>query len=259
MMNKQLYDLIEIINDTADLMNGGRRTEHQAVEIKEVRRFTAAQTGFSAEAVGHGKPASAAKPGPAAMNSGVESIETIAAEIHACTACGLHASRTNAVPGAGSANRPSVMFIGEGPGADEDRTGIPFVGKAGQYLDKWLAAIGLDRESSCFIGNIIKCRPPGNRDPQPDEIAACRPFLIRQLNVIKPKMIITLGRFASQVICASEDGIGKLRSRTHFYEGIPVVPTYHPSAVLRNPDYRGDVWDDLKRAREILNGIEQGS
>ena len=183
-------------------------------------------------------------------------LESIAAEIHACTACGLHAGRSNAVPGAGVV-RPAVMFIGEGPGAEEDRTGIPFVGKAGQYLDKWLAAIDLNRAENCFIGNIIKCRPPGNRDPQPDEISACRPFLIRQLKLIRPDIIITLGRFASQVICDSDEGIGRLRGRTHSYRGVPVVPTYHPSAVLRNPELRGAVWDDLKRAKDLLNEIEQ--
>lgn len=231
-MNRQLFELIEIINDTEDLNNGGWRTEHPPVEIRLKTR-------------------------PAAEGQqGSETLEQIATEIMACRACGLCESRKIPVPGAGVL-RPAVMFIGEGPGAEEDKTGIPFIGKAGQYLDKWLAAIDLNRSENCFIGNIIKCRPPGNRDPHPDEITACRPFLIRQLNIIKPDIIITLGRFASQVICNSDEGIGRLRGKTHSYHGIPVVPTYHPSAVLRNSDLRGSVWNDLKRAKDLLNEIER--
>ena len=183
-----------------------------------------------------------------------DSLQNIAAEISACSFCGLSAGRNMPVPGAGAA-APRVMFIGEGPGAEEDRTGLPFVGAAGQYLDKWLAAIGLSREKDCFIGNIIKCRPPGNRDPRPDEISACRPYLKRQLEVLRPGIIITLGRFASQVICDSEEGIGRLRGRVHEYEGIPVVATYHPSAVLRNPELRKNVWEDLKKAKDLLEGM----
>ena len=232
MMSRQLSEFIEIINDAEDMLNGGWKTAHPEVRI--------------------------ARQQPAAVGSrgSGESLESIAAEIKACTACGLHAERNIPVPGEGSL-RPAVMFIGEGPGAEEDKIGIPFVGKAGQYLDKWLSAIDLSRAESCFIGNIIKCRPPGNRDPHPDEIAACRPFLIRQLGIIRPEVIITLGRFASQVICDSEEGIGRLRGKTYSYEGIPVVPTYHPSAVLRNPNLRSAVWDDLKRVKDLLNEIEQ--
>ena len=238
MKSSQLSEIIEIINDTEDMMNGGWRSKHAPVHIPEQ------QPGSLSAAV-------------QAEVSPIEDLESIAAEIRACTACGLHAGRKNPVPGAGVC-RPAVMFIGEGPGAEEDRTGIPFVGKAGQYLDKWLAAIELNRSENCFIGNIIKCRPPNNRDPHPDEITACRPFLTRQLNIIKPDIIITLGRFASQVICRSEEGIGRLRGRTHSYHDIPVVPTYHPSAVLRNPELRAAVWDDLKRAKDLLNEIRQG-
>ncbi len=228
MNKKQLSEIIDIINDTEDMMNDGWKTVHRKIEISE------------------------AQPAGREAGSETDTLEAVAAEIAACTACGLCSTRKIPVPGAGVIN-PGVMFIGEGPGAEEDRTGIPFVGKAGQYLDKWLAAIDLNRSENCFIGNIIKCRPPNNRDPHPDEISACRPFLTRQLKIIKPKIIITLGRFASQVICNSEEGIGRLRGKTHRYEGIPVVPTYHPSAVLRNPDLRSAVWDDLKRAKVLLD------
>jgi DNA polymerase len=222
MMKEQLSELIEIINDAEDVINGGWKSIHPELAINEKQRLSP------------------------------DSLDAVAAEINTCTKCGLCSERINPVPGEGVIN-PAVMFIGEGPGAEEDKTGIPFVGKAGQYLEKWVSAIGLKRDENCFIGNIIKCRPPGNRDPFPEEIAACRPYLLRQLQIINPTIIITLGRFASQVICGSEDGIGKLRGRTHSYNGIPVVPTYHPSAVLRDPDLRGAVWADLKRAKDLLN------
>ncbi|MDC7126244.1 MAG: uracil-DNA glycosylase [Spirochaetales bacterium] len=232
MMKEQITEIFDIINDTEDFIKGGWRKEHEKITLKEKCVMPIGKVS-------------------------TDSIEKLVSEINCCELCELCQRRNNPVPGAGALN-PSVMFIGEGPGAEEDRTGIPFVGAAGQYLDKWLSAIHLDREKDCYIGNIIKCRPPGNRDPYPDEIAACKPFLIRQLTLLKPKMIITLGRFAAQFICNSQDGIGRLRGRVHYYEGIPVVPTYHPSAVLRNPEYRKPVWDDLKQARELLDDIESG-
>ena len=236
MTKEQLSEFVNIINDAEDLLGGGLKTQHQEVRIAEPRMRVQAA------------PVSAAASDPGAADS----LEQIASEIMNCTACGLCRERRNPVPGAGALH-PVVMFIGEGPGAEEDKTGVPFVGRAGQYLDKWLDAIDLRRDENCFIGNIIKCRPPGNRDPRPDEISACRPFLSRQLDLIRPLIIVTLGRFASQVICGSEEGIGRLRGRVHEYEGVPVVPTYHPSAVLRNPELRGAVWADLKKVREIAD------
>jgi DNA polymerase len=236
MMKKQFSELIKIINNTEDVVNGGWKTEHEPVTIGEAVPSGAATRpfeGFSSD-----------------------SLEAIASEIMSCTGCGLSTQRKTPVPGAGVVN-PVVLFIGEGPGAEEDKCGIPFVGKAGQYLDKWLDAIDLKRDENCFIGNIIKCRPPGNRDPHPDEIAACRPFLLRQLVLIKPMIIVTLGRFASQVICSSELGIGRLRGSVHEYQGIPVIPTYHPSAVLRNPELRSAVWSDLKKVKELSDEIGQ--
>jgi DNA polymerase len=149
------------------------------------------------------------------------------------------------------------MVVGEGPGAEEDRRGKPFVGRAGQYLDRWLAAVGLDRTSNCFIGNIVKCRPPGNRDPLPEESAACMPYLKEQIDILKPKAILTLGRIATQILCGRSEGIGKLRGEELDYLGIPVVPTYHPSAVLRNTDLRPAVWEDLKRLRALPELAEQ--
>ncbi len=182
-----------------------------------------------------------------------DSLEKIEAEIAACRECRLCENRNKPVPGMGVLN-PKVMIIGEGPGAEEDRTGIPFVGKAGQYMDKWMDAIELKRDRDLFIGNIVKCRPPGNRDPHPDEIKACRGFLDRQIKIIKPRLILTVGRIAAQVLTGSSNGIGRLRGRMYNYNGIPLIPTYHPSGVLRNPEsYRKPVWEDLKTVRRFLD------
>jgi DNA polymerase len=179
-----------------------------------------------------------------------QTLEQIAGQVARCTTCALHRERRQTVPGEGAVS-PLVVVIGEGPGADEDRSGRPFVGRAGQYLDRWLAAIGLDRKSNCFIGNIVKCRPPGNRDPLPEEAAACLPYLKRQLDILKPRAILTVGRIATQILCGRSEGIGQLRGKELEYLGIPVVATFHPSAVLRNTDLRSAVWEDLKRLRAL--------
>ncbi len=181
-----------------------------------------------------------------------DSLGQIAKEISLCSKCRLCETRTNTVPGKGSSS-PSLMVIGEGPGAEEDRRGLPFVGKAGQYMDKWMDAIKLEREADLFITNIVKCRPPGNRDPLPDEMTACLPFLDRQIKLLSPDLILSVGRISSQVLAGSSDGIGKLRGRSYLYKGISLIPTYHPSGVLRNPDeYRKPVWEDLQRVRNFL-------
>jgi len=186
-----------------------------------------------------------------------DSLELVAADVRGCTACKLSATRTNAVPGEG-AQRPLVMVIGEGPGADEDATGRPFVGKAGQLLDKMLASIGLFRESNCYIANVIKCRPPENRDPQPDETAACAAFLRRQIQLLQPRFILCAGRIAAQTLLNTATPIGKLRGRfTDFQAGdatIPFLPTYHPSALLRNEDLKRPAWEDLKLLRTAIEG-----
>jgi DNA polymerase len=155
------------------------------------------------------------------------------------------------VPGAGALD-PKVMVIGEGPGAEEDRRGEPFVGRAGQYLDRWLDAIGIKRETNAFIGNIVKCRPPGNRDPKPDESDACIGYLKEQIEIIRPATILAVGRIASGILIGSTGGIGSLRGKTYSYQGIPLVPTYHPAAVLRNPELRKPVWDDLQRLETLF-------
>jgi len=177
-------------------------------------------------------------------------LHSIAEQIAACTRCPLHRERRRTVPGEG-ASSPQVMVIGEGPGLDEDRTGSPFVGRAGQYLNRWLQAINLDRKSNCFIANIVKCRPPGNRDPSPEESAACLPYLKRQIEILRPKAILTVGRISTQILCERTEGIGALRGMDLAFLGIPLVATYHPSGVLRNSDLRAAVWQDLKRLRAL--------
>lgn len=178
-------------------------------------------------------------------------IESIAREIAKCEKCRLAATRKNAVPGIGAA-RPVVMVIGEGPGADEDERGEPFVGKAGQLLDRMLASIELSRTTNCFIANIVKCRPPQNRDPLPDETEPCSPFLRAQIAVIKPVAILAVGRIAAQNLLATADGIGKLRGRFFDYGGIPLFPTYHPSALLRDESLKRPAWEDLKAFKAKL-------
>lgn len=183
-----------------------------------------------------------------------QDLETLGKEILFCTKCGLSRTRHLAVPGEGNAC-PTVVVVGEGPGGEEDKTGKPFVGTAGRYLDKWLSAIGLTRDTNCYICNIVKCRPPGNRDPEEDEINACLPYLYRQLDLLRPKAILTAGRISSRIITGIDSGIGILRGKTYSFKGIPLVPTYHPSAVLRNQDLRRPVWDDLKQLKSILDNL----
>ncbi|MBC8366771.1 uracil-DNA glycosylase [bacterium] len=173
----------------------------------------------------------------------------LAEEILACENCGLCESRTQAVPGVGNA-KAKLVFVGEAPGAEEDRQGIPFVGRAGQLLDKILAAIDLSRDD-VHILNILKCRPPENRNPAPDEIVACRPFLERQLEILEPKIIVGLGLFASQWLTGKKISLTKLRETgPHEYAGIQVYATYHPAALLRNPNWKRPAWVDFQAIRK---------
>ena len=182
-----------------------------------------------------------------------DSLETIAEEISVCTKCKLCETRTKTVPGSGSLES-SLMIVGEGPGEDEDKTGLPFVGRAGQYMNKWMDAISLEREKNLFLANVVKCRPPGNRDPLPEEMSACLPFLERQIKLVKPDLILSVGRISSQVLTGSSDGIGSLRGKTYDYKGTVLIATYHPRDVLRNPDdYRKPVWEDLKTVKDFLD------
>jgi uracil-DNA glycosylase family 4 len=203
-----------------------------------------------------GRVQGAAEPSaPPDSTAGPDSLAEIARQVAGCRLCALHRERNRTVPGEG-VPRPLVLVVGEGPGADEDRSGRPFVGRAGQYLDRWLAAIGLDRGRNCFIGNVVKCRPPGNRDPLPEETSACLPYLERQIALLAPRAILALGRVATQVLTGRGEGIGAMRGRLHQHGGTPLVATYHPSAVLRDPSLRAPVWEDLKSLRRLLPEAE---
>ncbi|HZG42650.1 MAG TPA: uracil-DNA glycosylase family protein [Longimicrobium sp.] len=167
-----------------------------------------------------------------------------------CPRCGLAKTRTHVVFGEGS-ETADVMVVGEAPGQEEDRSGRPFVGRAGQLLDLLLLSSGFQR-ADVYVCNVLKCRPPQNRNPQPDEVDACSPYLLRQVELVKPRVILAFGAFAAQTLLGTDITIGKLRGRTHEYRGIPLVPTYHPAACLRHPAWVRSVWEDLQRARDVL-------
>jgi len=181
----------------------------------------------------------------------LRSLEEIAEKVRKCTRCPLYETATNAVPGEGDA-KAKLVCVGEAPGAKEDETGRPFVGQAGQLLTKILEAIDLTREQ-VFICNVLKHRPPGNRNPRPEEVEACSPYLIRQLELIQPKVIVAFGTFAAQTLLQTKAGIGQLRGLVHRYHGIPLIVTYHPAALLRNPAWKRPTWEDVKLARRILD------
>ena len=196
--------------------------------------------------------ATGALSGPA-PDDPVAALDALRAEVLPCTACGLHATRTNTVFGAGSP-RADLMIIGEAPGRDEDLQGEPFVGRSGQLLTKILAAIGLAREE-VYIGNILKCRPPDNRDPLPPEVLACEPHLRRQLAIIRPRVICCLGRVAAQTLLRTSTSLSRMRGDVHFYQDIPVMVTYHPAYLLRNPAAKRDTWNDVRKLRALMDKL----
>jgi uracil-DNA glycosylase family 4 len=177
-------------------------------------------------------------------------------EVLACTKCSLHSSRTQGVFGVGDP-RAEWLVIGEAPGADEDRKGEPFVGRAGQLLDAMLLGIGLRRGENVYIANILKSRPPGNRDPKPEEVAACMPYLMRQIALIRPRLILAVGRIAAQNLLATDVPIGRLRGKVHYFGELntPLIVTYHPAYLLRSPGEKRKAWDDLKFARSIYRRL----
>jgi len=174
--------------------------------------------------------------------------------VPACTACGLHKSRTQTVFGVGDENA-DWLLIGEAPGAEEDRLGEPFVGQAGKLLDNMLAAIGLKRGENVYIANVLKCRPPGNRNPEPAEVEKCTPFLKEQIALIRPKLIIAMGRFAAQTLLASDASIASMRGRVYRYEGVPLIVTYHPAYLLRSLPDKAKAWADLLFARKTMQSL----
>ncbi len=183
--------------------------------------------------------------------SPADALVAVRVDIGDCTRCKLHAQgRRQIVFGVGNPSA-DLMFVGEAPGADEDVQGIPFVGRAGQLLTKIIEAIGLQRDD-VYIANVIKCRPPGNRNPEPDEVETCEPFLFRQIDVIKPRVIVALGTFAARALLRTLDPISRLRGRVFEYRGAKLVPTFHPAYLLRNPASKREVWEDMKLVRTLL-------
>jgi uracil-DNA glycosylase len=204
------------------------------------------------EAVGR-MPAQANVPGNVGSAACGLDWPQLEAAIRACTGCDLHQSRTQGVPGVGDRNA-DWLIVGEAPGAEEDRQGEPFVGQAGKLLDAMLAAIGQRRGRNVYIANVLKSRPPGNRDPRPEEVAACLPYLERQIDLIQPKIILALGRFAAQSLLLTDTSITRLRGKVHEYRGVPLVVTYHPAYLLRNPADKAKVWEDLVLAKKTVRG-----
>lgn len=204
-------------------------------------------------------PAQRAGLSPGEVAQRMAALEKITAEVAACTKCGLHRTRTKTVPGQGTPT-PRLVFVGEAPGYDEDRQGLAFVGRAGQLLTQMVAAMGLRRED-VFICNVLKCRPPDNRTPAADEIAACSPYLFEQLRVLGPEVIVALGAPAAQTLLGTHESIGRLRGRFHDFspsgtpmigQPVPLMPTYHPAYLLRNPAEKGKAWEDLKKVMQRL-------
>jgi len=195
-------------------------------------------------------PPPAPAPGPVAAGDTEAALRQVAAEAAACTRCGLHRTRTRPVPGQG-APHPDILFVGEAPGEDEDREGLAFVGAAGQLLTKMIEAMGYRREE-VFIANVLKCRPPGNRTPAPDEMTACLPFLRRQIAALRPKAIVALGSVATHALVPSDATISRMRGHWYPFEGLALMPTFHPAYLLRNPSAKREAWADLQAVLQKL-------
>ncbi len=229
------------------------RSEEVLALVRDVRRLVDCRRALGVETIVK-RPRSTASPSPLPLPGGERAREggdhpaaglaALRAHIGDCTRCALHQGRRNLVFGVGNP-RARLMFVGEGPGEDEDRQGEPFVGKAGQLLNRMIQAMGLTREA-VYIANVVKCRPPGNRTPAPDEIATCRGFLERQIEILRPEVICALGSVAAQTLLSTGEKIGRLRGRFWDLGGIPVLPTYHPAYLLRNPAEKKKVWEDLQ-------------
>src|ERR1700747_202404 len=203
-------------------------------------------------------------PGAAATAGGTADVDTqwqrLRDEVRECTRCPLHATRTQGVLGVGP-KRADWLVIGEAPGAEEDRRGEPFVGAAGQVLDAMLRAIGLDRRTNVYIANVLKSRPPNNRDPRPAEVEACLPYLVRQIALLQPKIMLAVGRIVAQNLLATDAPLGRLRGRVHHFgeHQTPLVVTYHPAYLLRTPGDKRKAWEDLKFARSVYQQLTQGA
>ena len=211
----------------------------------------AMSTGQSCPATEQGSHEAAVAVPISLARSAHDLLAEVRTDIGDCTRCKLHGlGRRQIVFGVGNPSA-DLMFVGEAPGADEDVQGIPFVGRAGQLLTKIIEAINLRRED-VYIANVIKCRPPENRNPDPDEVETCEPFLFRQIDAIRPKVVVALGTFAAKALLKTQDPISRLRGRVYEYRGAKLIPTFHPAFLLRSPDRKRDVWEDMKKVRAIL-------
>jgi DNA polymerase len=232
-------------------------SEPASSDWREALRSSGAAAGeATVKASGPSTPKPAV-PGDSFVTSKLESLDDVVRAVTECTRCPLYRTATNPVPGEGNPDA-DVMVVGEAPGATEDETGRPFVGAAGQLLTKILEAVNLPRES-VYICNVLKHRPPGNRNPAPEEVVACSPYLIRQIELIRPKVILALGTFAAQTLLDTKTPIGKLRGQVHRYQGVPLVVTYHPAALLRNPAWKRPTWEDVQLVRRILDDRASGA
>ena len=218
-------------------------------EIAELLRYLG-EIGFEDLYLGAPEPPAPRVADPEA----VEALEALRERALGCTACALCEKRNKVVFGSGSP-AADLMFIGEGPGAQEDRQGLPFVGPAGELLTKIIEAIELTREE-VYIANIVKCRPPGNRDPQPDEVAACRGYLEEQIDLIRPRAIVALGRVAAQTLLGNDQALGRMRGTWYDVRGVATRVTYHPAALLRNASFKRPTWEDMQIVRDRLRGVE---
>jgi len=218
----------------------------EAAGVRRVPRGKAATP-----AAGSAQEAGEASPGAAADVE--ETLAAVAAEVAGCTACPLHETRNQTVPGEGN-TRARIVFVGEGPGADEDRTGRPFVGRAGKLLEDIITKGMKLSRADVYICNVVKCRPPGNRVPAPSELHACHDYLERQLLAIRPDVICTLGATATRHLLEDDRPMGRLRGGTHSFRGIPVIATYHPAYLLRNPAAKAPTWQDIQRVMELAGG-----
>ncbi|HEV3181881.1 MAG TPA: uracil-DNA glycosylase [Steroidobacteraceae bacterium] len=242
-----------------------RRQYLEAIGIDVwVRRTRGASAALPAEAQVPARPEpGAVEPlAPAALTPAelATQWQRLLDEVRRCTLCPLHATRTQGVLGVGP-KRADWLVIGEAPGAEEDRRGEPFVGAAGQLLDAMLRAIGLDRRTNVYIANVLKSRPPNNRDPKPEEVEACLPYLVRQIALLQPKIMLAVGRIAAQNLLGTDAPLGRLRGRVHHFgeRQTPLVVTYHPAYLLRTPSDKRKAWEDLKFARSVYQQLTQGA
>ena len=240
--------------DYLQILSTVRRHLEERTELARPLEKDAAFAAKSTDSVqDEAPPPSKSEEEPQAPPS-VDALSALAAEASVCELCPLYATRTNVVFGSGNPNA-DLMFVGEAPGRDEDLKGLPFVGRAGQLLTKIIEAMGLRRED-VYIANLLKCRPPENRNPLPLEAERCRPYLERQIALIQPRAIVALGSYAAAALLNSKERISRLRGKFHALGGVQVMPTYHPAYLLRNPGGKGYVWEDMQKVMELL-GLQQ--